>query len=546
MGTKYIDYDVLVNWALLPQQQVHRMDIEGVTYIWRDGIVTALFAASKLDSENYPYLISYLDNGRANHGLGKQLELMPPDVPFEKRGVYYMIVEMPTAQAIFDAVEKISIPGNLAQPSYSKPEEAVYHNVAYNAIVQQLYPGIGQSTLDEAVSKYIHDQVTPAMTNVGWTYKERRAAFVRELPFNRTEHTTMDKYFDGERYSDKYFFYYVALDAYDREYHIPERYYPDDFRAYVEEMADRYGYVRKDSYFQAKPVALPDDIKEFGDDLFSAAGLLKTSKIGYQCIPITAVRAALINAGINLTTDQIKEQLLGRQGEWRAALILNGFHVNPKSVYLDDYPGYNNEDEGYRFYALVKRRRLGGDDADRKIAFASGFPVMVAGIAIDSTSGELVFLDMVGSKNAITANWAALVQHNRFFSYSQTRFKVGSAQNHTFYQQPLPSGLYQMIVISNYGLPKYLDPTVDVGYILTNKLDDMPEHFFATLDKMLEIPIVPTWAEYLWVTGRVTGLIDYAGDPNKQVGITAWKIRGGSNWNELVSTAINSKSISFT
>ena len=544
MGTTIVDYDVLVNWALLPQQQAHRIEKDSATYVWRDGIVEALFAAGKLDDENYPYLISYLDNGRAKHGLGSQLELMPPDVPFGKRGVYYMIVEMPTEQAIFEAAGKLSAL-DIAQKSYSKPEEILYHNIAYDEIIRRLYPGVSKNSLDTSILEYIHPLIVPAMLNVGWLYEKNRTHFMRPMKLNRTNHDEMNSRFDGHRHSQKYFFFYVAYDAYGGEFHFPEHYYSDEFREYVAEMAEKYGYVRKDDYYQPKPIELPASIKEMGAEILSSANYLQTSKLGYQCIPLRAIRIALDQRDVVLNQQQIIDQLLGSQGAWRSALILNGFRHRAKEQLRDNYPNLIDV-TGYRFDAIVKLRRLGGDDVDRKVAFAAGFPVMIAGIAVDSSSGDMVFLDMVGSKNAIKANWAALVQNNRYFSFSQVRFKIGSAQNHTFYRQPLPSGLYQMIIINNSGLPKNLDPTVDVGYIITNERDNMPEHFFATLDKMLEIPILPEWAEYLWVTGRALDLISYVGNPNKQIGITAWKIRGSDNWMKLIETAIAAKSISIT
>lgn len=555
--TDETNFEDLVNLALdttvNDEPVVYRFEHQSASYVHRDGIVDELFAKAMIEPHQYDDLMSYLAANSAKHGFGKLFEFFPPTIPYDKKGWYYSVITLPTTKRIHELVDAGHI-GELSKHR-SQPLDIVRVDSALHYIWQQMGDQTYITDADPAILDFVRKTMVARLIDEhGWETNdllgvmstEPIRVLERQMSINREQVAEMERRFNGNVFGAYDFYQIVSRSAYGTLYYIDVNDYSDEFHAYVEEVADRFGYAETDGRYKPKPIELPDNIEQLGYDLLSHGALVQVNLHGYQVIPFNDLRVWLLNHKICLTEYQIIDQLLGRQGAWREPLVVNGFRLAENYFYNQDFPDYDSPD--HRFAGVAKFRQLSSaQDRDNQVCFAIGFPVHGEQVAIDPGTNTLVFLNMVGPHNSIQANWAALMQ-DRAQQWQGVNFKVGTARNHIRLRSKLPSGLVQMMLIHKEATPAHLNPSSISGYILAGSTDDVPEHFIATLDKLVSIPVLPEWSTYLWTIGRITGLIDYAGNPNKHINVTAWKIRTGADniaWHDIISTAIQSKRISI-
>jgi len=64
----------------------------------------------------------------------------------------------------------------------------------------------------------------------------------------------------------------------------------------------------------------------------------------------------------------------------------------------------------------------------------------------------------------------------------------------------LPSGLVHGVLFPKLALPKSDDDGQDTFFIVTDKRDELLTLFFRHLDEKTDIPLHPSWADWLWKT----------------------------------------------
>jgi len=457
---------------------VHKIEIDGVNYLQKSALIDEIIVKGLMDPELFPQLVAHLDKYRTMYNLGQEVEFNPPAVNYTQRGIYYKIIQPPTQEMVTAVVQELDLWSNHYNQR-SNPEVYLYDYKINEMTWLELYPGELHDDRMQLIAKFVIN----ALTAQGWTYNITRNLFTAWREFTRDNHGRMDTMFDTQEWNVKGFYQIVAEDAYGKTYYTEEENYPPEFQAYVTEMAEKYNYMRKGDRFVEKPVALPDNILDIGHQILSNQELLVYHEAGYQVMPLQNIRQALFDHGINLKQLKIKFQLMGSTGAWAEALVVNGFDLYVEEYWADDW---KFESTDHRF-KCVQKRRMQEDSLDHshKAQFAQGLPVTLVGFILNSNTGELVYLNMVGPINSVKANWSALMQKRTHY-YAGITFKVATASNHKRFEGTLPSGLHQIILVNHEASPSTLTPLHDKFYLLTNdRSDAMPKNFVGTLDKFL-------------------------------------------------------------
>jgi hypothetical protein len=281
-----LDFKELLDWALLPQQMVHRVEKGGSTCVWREGIIHVLLASQKMAEENYPDFLDYLVRHRGKHGLGEEYEFVPPAVPFAKKGFYFLVIEMPSVDKIYTIAKEYDF-SRIGRKRSDRPEYNVPSTSAYKLILNRLYPDAYIERLSPEIKSFVREHLEPAMIAAGWQFND--GMFVKAMTPDFTTRKHMDRHLTGDPIDPRQFNQYVSQDVYDYQYYLPDQYFPQDFQDHVKAMAAKYGYVLLNGMYVPKPMEMPDNIKDIGTQILSSENLIY-SKIGAGMIPISIIR----------------------------------------------------------------------------------------------------------------------------------------------------------------------------------------------------------------------------------------------------------------
>ena len=538
-------YSEAVAWAL-EQPGIYETTLPASQIaVSRESILDLIFAAEKVPQTEYVQLVQYLQESRSAHNLGKEYEFFPPAVPFSRKGLYYMRVSFPSQEEIDANIRALFDDDKMErQRSHYQPLEFI---TAWEMLLllSRLRDDNYPSYIDEAMKDHYTLHIIPSMEREGWTHNERAGQFERAAQINYTERRKCREFLNGAHAMRLPNFYdIVSTDAYDNIYTIQTKDWPAAFIDHAAEIATEFGYVIEGANANPIPINMPDNIKELGFQIVgNRDNIITTADGSHDHLMFSTIAEKLFDADFHITHAQIEAQLLGRQGAWRTPLIKTGFRLvsgtEYKTAFSDDL---NLTEHSFRTIAKLRSNLRTSTD---KVDFALGFPVTARGLCIDST-GQLIYLNVVGSYNAIKANWAALMQE-KTHSYNGVYFRVATARNHDRFQTTLPSGLVQMILLHHDAMPAKIESNSKYAYMIVEG-DDTPEHFIDTLDKLIETPVLSKWEHYLWTIGRITGLVDFAGNPNDHVGCTVWRITKGKDdnaWSDNISAAIAAKELSI-
>ncbi len=154
---------------------------------------------------------------------------------------------------------------------------------------------------------------------------------------------------------------------------------------------------------------------------------------------------------------------------------------------------------------------------------AGGFTATVDGCA--RGGNELWFLSMLGHQQAVRAIWARLVKGETAFLGSTelggepsplAREAWGTWR---FTGMRLPSGsAYHGMLISE--IAAYATDRLDF-LLLVREQDDAAQLHFRFLARRLDLPLHPSWAEWLWRRGLETGEAEHL----ESAGVQAYRCR---------------------
>ena len=184
------------------------------------------------------------------------------------------------------------------------------------------------------------------------------------------------------------------------------------------------------------------------------------------------------------------------------------------------------------------------NDPTRKLSLAQGLAVLTPALAIDDVDETLVYLEMVGAKQSVKANWAALVGGGKVHWLGRKRIRLDGMKAHIKLQTTLPCGWANQILLHKQASLKEMNPERPF-YLLDDGTQPIPPLFYAMLNNCLALPLLSDWAEYLWQNGRERHLITLLNDGEGQ-GYATWQVLPAPEaWQEVVQTGIVRKQIVF-
>lgn len=154
---------------------------------------------------------------------------------------------------------------------------------------------------------------------------------------------------------------------------------------------------------------------------------------------------------------------------------------------------------------------------------AGGFTATVDGCALGGN--ELWFLSMLGHQQAVRAIWARLIKGEAGFLSSTelggepTPLAREAWGTWRFTGMRLPSGsAYHGILIPE--IAAYATDRLDF-LLLVRDQDGAAQLHFGFLARRLELPLHPSWADWLWRRGLENGEVE----PLESIGLSAYRCR---------------------
>lgn len=307
------------------------------------------------------------------------------------------------------------------------------------------------------------------------------------------------------------------------------------------EMLARFGYEdapRDDGKLYPQPIPLPDDA-----DYLTLAALGKLEPVTTKENGPALVAKVVIQATIEALrldrepTEAVTNQLL--DGPAGRSLVLLGYETKPTAVWGEDCtPQIETED--YRRIRVFVRAMTVGQGIVR-IALTQKFAVLCPAMVADGET--LIYLELLGPREAVKANWAALRNGGRKQVLGGHLIQVRKGDQLTTLKTPLPSGWDHWCVFHRQVSTRKMTPA-EPFYLLSQGEETIPPSFYPLLSRALAAPTLPTWTEYLWTHGRQADLITAVTAGCH--GLAAWRIDAAApTWGEIISSGIQQHQISF-
>lgn len=184
------------------------------------------------------------------------------------------------------------------------------------------------------------------------------------------------------------------------------------------------------------------------------------------------------------------------------------------------------------------------NDPNKKLSLAKGLAVLTPALAIDDVDDTLVYLEMIGAKQSVKANWAALVGGGKVHWIGRKRVRLDGMKAHVKIQATLPCGWANHILIHKQASLKEMNPEQPF-YLLDDGTQSIPPLFYPMLNKCLAVPVLEEWTEYLWENGRQRNLITLL-DEGEGQGYASWRVLPvGEDWQKILETGLNCSLIQF-
>jgi hypothetical protein len=82
-------------------------------------------------------------------------------------------------------------------------------------------------------------------------------------------------------------------------------------------------------------------------------------------------------------------------------------------------------------------------------------------------------------------------------------------------------------------------------YLLDDGSQQVPDLFYAMLNKALSIPLMPVWVDHLWQNGREAKLIELMSEGKGQ-GYAAWRVKPvPEKWQQIVQNGLREEILTF-
>jgi hypothetical protein len=501
-------------------------------------VVAAVLYPDGIQTEAaYQTVCQVTEKACAHLGYGGEVELGPPAVPFARRGAYRRQYPPVDAQLVRDELA-------LAGTGSSFPRQEIACTILWNKAGLAVY-GRHWSKLTSAEQSLIQAPVDAIAEQAGWEKDDSTAtgSYTKPLPVDEaTARSRLDDLLrreNGRPVLVSSVIYQAQLGAYGRGFYSNEL--APALQAIVTETLQAHGYrpTPQDGEYRPLPVTLAVAAEtNLQEKLVSLSPVM--TEFG-QALLLRDVMDAL---GVASISEWQAEQLVA---DGRVSQALRQLGYQTELTWCQPYHFRPKRDDHEARRVILKEVRV-KNDPTRKLSLAQGLAVLTPALAIDHVDETLVYLEMVGAKQSVKANWAALVGggggNSRVHWLGRKRIRLDGMKEHVKIQATLPCGWANHILIHKQASLKEMNPEQPF-YLLDDGTQPIPPLFYPMLNKCLALPLLPEWAGYLWENGRAHKLITLL-DEGEGQGYAAWRVLpSGESWQDIMETGLQSRQIQF-
>lgn len=483
----------------------------------------------------YQTVCQVTEKACAHMGYGGEVELGPPAVPFSRRGAYRQQVPPVEVQLVRDELE-------MAGTNSAFPRQEITCTIIWNKVGMAVY-GDYWSKLAPVQQTHIQVQVDEIARQSGWHKDERSVtgSYIRPLTVNgvaaRNQLVDLLRRENGRPVLTSSVIYQVQVGAYGRGFFSNEL--TPDLQTIVSETLQAHGYrpTPQDGEYRPLPVTLMVEAESNLVEKLAAISPMIT-----EFGPALLLRDLLTAVvGPDQTISEWQAEQMVADGRVSQALSQLGYQTT--LTWCQPYHFTPRLGDERTHQVILKEVRV-QHDPDKKLSLAEGLTVHTPALAIDNVAETLVYLEMVGAKQAVKANWAALVGGGKVHWLGRKRIRLEGMKDHVKIQATLPCGWSDHILIHKQASLKEMNPEQPF-YLLDDGTLSIPPLLYPMLNKCLALPLLESWMGYLWKHGRQRHLITLL-DEGEGQGYAAWRVLPApEEWQAVVQTGLQDNQITF-
>ncbi|HFQ93778.1 MAG TPA: hypothetical protein ENK32_07195, partial [Anaerolineae bacterium] len=489
-------------------------------------VVAAVLYPDGIETEKaYDLARRTAEKACAHLGYGEAVQLGPPLVPFAQRGSYRRKRPPLDPRFVLDELE-------LAGTSSTYPRQEMIHTVLWNKAGIEVY-GKRWRDLSPAEQQSIEAQVDEIAQQAGWSRNDN--SYFRPLPVDeaavRSRIGELLRQAKGHPVSVGSVVYQAQLGAYGRGFYANEL--APALQTIVAQtlQANNYRPAPEEGEYRPLPVTITETEAGIREKL---AGISPVMTQFGPALMLRDVLESVTEDNWNVSTWQAEQllkdspvgQLLRQMGYQTETAWLQPYQFRPQKPDHDDAR-----------QVILKEVRI-SSDPDRKLSLARGLPVYTPAVVLDSDNDNIVYLEMVGHKQAVRANWAALAAKKVRWIGGQ-RVYLDGMKEHVLVRASLPCGWVDYILIHKQASIREMNPEAPF-FLLDDGRQPIPPLFYPMLNNCLAVPVLAEWAGYLWENGRARRLITLLNKGEGQ-GYAAWRVLPAPDeWQKVVQDGLKS------
>lgn len=496
-------------------------------------VAEVLYPGGIQDDRQYKATVVTTDKACAHLGYGSEVELGPPAVPFSVRGSYRKKYPPVDPTLVNDKLE-------IAGTSSTSPRRELNCYTIYNEAGFEIY-NRHWSLLNEGEQALIQAQVDEIAKNAGWQKDGEK--FVQPLLIDREyARSRIDKFLrdnKGDPIAARRIVSEAQKGAYSRVFATYEM--SEALATIVKEVLHTHGYdpVIKDGFYRPLPVTFTPE----------AETAVIANLTNLKIVATTHGPALLLSDILDLVKAHTEVEVIT---EWQAEdLITEGvicdqlkmLGYQPELTYCQAYD-FESLDVKTAQEIVLKEVKV-RNDAHTRVGLAKGFTVLAPVLTIDEEAKTIICLEMLGHKEAVKANWAALMGGGKSHWLDGVYVSVDGMKQHVKIQTTLPScGWLNHVLLHKQASLQEMNPE-NPFYLLDDGSQQVPELFYVMLNKALSIPLMPAWVDYLWQNGREAKLIELMSEGKGQ-GYAAWRVKPvPEKWQQIVQNGLREEILTF-
>ena len=511
------------------------------TYLPHDAAMQVVAAIMQPDGiptkEAYQTICDVTARACAHLGYGDEVELAPPLVSFAQRGSYRKQYPPLKKEAVLDVLDTASI-------SREQPQKEIMAEMVRNQMAWKIYDRslTGVGTAERAL---IEQQTNSIIEEAGWRkqMRGRTLYYIQSLAPDMADAQAAiaAEIAEAEGMPISYLLLTRRLNiaAYGRHFYKAEL--APALEACLQAQLTAAGYATKavDGRYDPLPITLPADADKQLQQLLQTLPLHQT-KEGHVILFVELLQQMQAQFALP-TLSAWQAEALVTEGTLAAVLRQNGYepalHPMQPSVFVPALA--SNADAPF----VIRKEVRIENDVTRMIRLAKGFSVYTPTVVLDTENSNIVYLQMVGYKQAVRANWAALAAKKTCWIKGESVYLDGMKE-HVAIRASLPCGWVDHILVHKQASIREMNPE-EPFFLLDDGQQPIPPLFYAMLNRCLSVPLLPAWTRYLWENGRLRKLITLMNDGNGQ-GFAAWRgLPEPEKWQAVVQDGLRSGQIRF-